>query len=547
MGKKSANAAGQLLPETLSNDRLAALEQVLLAHAWQRGDLQYQLKPCQLAMLTAIELSKRFKYVIKCARRLGKTYLLCTIAIMTCLRKPGAQVRYAAPTKVSLRKLIRPIMRKVLRQCPAHLRPKFVDNTFIFPNPVLLERARNGEKIRDIYEGGSEIHLAGVNNGHADDLRGPATDLFIIDEAGTVDDLHYLVHDVAMPQLLDEDMRVVEGRRLLVASSPPRTPAHEFTAMAIEAEAEGNYSHYDIFAGGYPTEVLRMFLLEDGIKADEVERFLAGDHENVSSTIKREYLALDVVDTDSALVSEWRAEFELEEIPLDEFFPFYFKYESLDVGVQHFTVCIYGHYDFRKAALYIHEEDWMNGPTMTTKKLAAAIKAKEAVVFAMPLKPSEREKLLQQGEPAPVYELRKRVSDKDLLLIQDLRADYGLPFQATDKGELEQMINDVRIWVGAKKVFVSKKCKQLLGCLRYGVWNKHRTDFDTSVTYGHFDALAALMYLIRNIKADAAINPIPSTYGKAPEDYWINTDKTREARKKKMAQAFTPKRAGRVR
>lgn len=518
---------------------LSALEQlatVVTSQLWERGDLHYKLKPCQLDMLNAIEASKRFKYVIKCARRLGKTYLLCTIAIMTCLHKSGAQVRYAAPTKLSLRKLIKPIMRKILKDCPEHLRPKFVkeDNTYIFPNP---ERVAAGAK--DIYEGGSEIHLAGVNNGNADDLRGTAADLFIIDEAGTVDDLHYLVHDVAMPQLLDEDLQVVSGRRLLIASSPPRTPAHEFTAMAKEAELEGNYSHYNIFAGGYPTEVLRLFLREDGIPADQVERFLAGDYENVSSTIKREYLALDVVDTESALVPEWKGDFVVGDIVKDEFFPFYFKYESLDVGVRHFTVCLFGHYDFRAARLYIHDEVAMNGPQMTTKLLAAAIKTTEKAVFAVPGK--------EQEDPPVIFSIRKRISDKDLLLIQDLRADHGLLFSATDKGELEQMINDVRVWVSSKKVFVHSRCKQLLGCLAFGVWNKRRTDFDETAAYGHFDALAALMYLIRNIKADSAVNPIPADYGKPAEDYWINTDKKRESSREKLRQAFSQKRRRGVR
>lgn len=519
----------------LELDRLQNLQAALVATLWERGDLRYKLKPCQLDMLTAIEASGRFKYLIKCARRLGKTYLLCCIAIMACLGKPGTQVRFAAPTKLALRKLIKPIMRKIMLDCPDHLRPKYVkeDNTYVFPNP----NAPPGAK--DKFEGGSEIHLAGVNNGNADDLRGTATDLFIIDEAGTVDDLHYLVHDVALPQLLDEDLQIVKGRRLLLASSPPRTPAHEFTAMAKQAELEGNYSHYNIFAGGYPPEVLRMFLKEDGVSDEQIDRFMAGDYENVSSTIKREYLALDVVDTESALVPEWRGEFVVADIVRDEFFPFYFKYEALDIGVRHFSVCLFGHYDFRAARLYIHDEVVMNGPQMTTALLATAIKATEKAVFGVPGKETE--------VPPVIFKLHKRISDKDLLLVQDMRADHALPFSPTDKGELEQMINDVRIWVTAKKVWVHERCKHLIGCLSYGVWNKKRTDFDETLQYGHFDGLAALMYLIRNIKVDATVNPIPSDYGKPAESHWFNPDKKRLDRKEKLRRAFTQGRPRRVR
>lgn len=494
---------------------LAELNSTLTERAWDEGSIRYLLKPCQQDMLTAIEASERFKYVIKCARRLGKTFLLCVIAVSECLRKPGAQVRFAAPTKIMLRKLIKPIMAKILAECPPELRPEFVDNTYVFPH-------RPGFALR------SEIHLAGVNNGNADALRGPATDLAIVDEAGTVDDLHYLVHDVLLPQLIDENMQVVQGRRMLIASSPPRTPAHEFTAMANEAEVDGNYSHYNIFSGGYPNEVLRMFLKEDGVKADEIERFFSGDYEHVSSTIKREYLALDVVDEESALIPEWRSEFVVEDIVKDEFFPFYFKYEALDVGVRDNTACLFAHYDFKRAELFIHDEVVMNGPQMTTRVLAEAVKAKERVVFGVPGKEKE----------GGVFQVKLRVSDKDLLLIQDLRADHGLPFLATDKGELEQMVNELRIWVGNRKVKVHKRCKQTIGCLAYGVWNKRRTKFDRTPAYGHFDALAALMYLVRNIKHDCTVNPIPRDFKKQPEEHWFNEDTRRTELASKMKRAF---------
>lgn len=487
----------------------------LVVDAWYSGDLRYKLKRCQRAMLDAISTSSRFKYIIKCARRLGKSYLLVAIAVMFCRRKAYAQVRYAAPTAKSLKNIIHPIMRKITEDMPAELRPewKAADGKYVFPGT------------------NAELYLAGVNNNHADDLRGTACDLFIIDEAGTVDDLHYLVHDVALPQLLDPDGHVVAGRRLIMASSPPRTPAHEFTQMANEAEVGEYYSHYNIFEGEYPNEVLSMFLREDGISEADLEALLSGDLLNIkSTTVKREYLALDVVDEKSALCPEWDNR-EGEAFEVDEYFQFYQKYNSLDVGVRHFSVSLAGHYDFLQAKLFMHDEVARSGPEMTTDLMAQDIRRMEEQRFGVKWEMVDGDGARKKWKMVPPdnnFKLR-RVSDINLLLIQDLARMEGLFFDPTDKGELEQMVNQVRVWVAAGRIVVHPRCKQLLGCLKYGIWNKRRTDFDVSLAYGHFDAFAALMYLVRNV--DDRTNPIPPTY-KKPIDDWFYPDPVAGKREK---------------
>lgn len=457
-----------------------------ITELWNRGELSWKLKPCQQEMLAAIQRSNRFKYVIKCARRLGKSYLLCTLAIMVCLQKPGAQVRYAAPTAKALMKIVRPIMRRILADCPPELRPIFKasENVFIFPN-------------------GSEIHLAGVNSGHAEDLRGPAADLFLVDEAGSVDELHYLIHDIALPQLLDTDGNVVKGRRLVVASSPARSPAHDFTELADEAEVQGYYSHYTIFHGGYSNEIIELFLREDGVPEADIQALLAGDLGAVkSSTVRREYLAQDCIDESLAIVPEWSESYVGEPTP-DEFHQFYWHFEWMDMGTVDFTVCLFALYDFKKATLYVIDEVWMSKPDMTTPPLAKLIKDKEAELW--PPKPEERPRVNQ------------RVADNSHpLLLNDLAAYHQLAFQATSKDRLHEMVNKVRTFVGQGRLVISPRCKQLLGCMRTGVWNQKRTEFARSKAFGHQDALAALVYGIRNL--DESYNPIPATYGFDPQN-----------------------------
>ncbi len=432
--------------------------------AWHTANLEYPLKPCQREMRKAVHAWSGFKYFIKCARRLGKTHLLCSMAVEQCLAKPNAKVRYGASTGDALEEMVLPVMEAVLADCPKELEPKWMASKKVY-----------------IFKNGSRIRLAGIDL-HPDRLRGTACDLFIIDEAGFVSELGYFIDSVAMPQFLDPNNQVVAGRKLVIASSPAKTPAHEFTEMCNEAKINGNYSWFDIYAGGYPDAVLEEFAKDCGGKQ--------------SSTWLREYMALDVVDEEQAIIPEWKPEYE-QLPPIDELFHFYMKYESLDIGVRDLTVCLFAYYDFKRAKLYMMDEFVISGPKMTTEKLAEGVRVLEKQTF---------------GD----FSVYKRVSDIDLLLIQDLSILHGLPFFQVEKGTLEEMVNEVRIWVNAGRIVVSPKCTQLCGSLRYGVWNEKKTEFERSKAYGHFDALAALIYLVRNV--DRTTNPIPRHYGINPQD-----------------------------
>lgn len=459
----------------MATSKPKAAPESIIAELWRRGELRWKLKRCQVVMLDAILGSGRFKFIVKCARRLGKSYLLCLFAIETCLKKPGAQVRYAAPTAKALRKIVRPIMNKILRDCPDELRPRFIssEGMYVFPN-------------------GSEIHLAGVNSGNADDLRGTACDLFLIDEARDIDELHYLVHDVAMPQFLDPDGNVVRGRRLVVASSPAHSSGHEFTVMAQEAKAEGNYAHYDIFAGQYPADVIRMFLIEDGVPEADVEALLAGRHTEIkSTTVKREYLAMDVIDEEVAIVGEWRPRFIFERKP-EETDKYLHRYLWMDIGVQRdLTVILLVLYDFPRAMAYIEDEVVIKGPIVTTALIAKELKAK-----------------IEEAGRREYQDCYRRIADNSHpLLLNDLSFDHQILFSPTDKGRLHEMVNTLKMWVKDGRLGAHPRCRHTTGSLEAGTWNKQRTEFARSEAFGHYDAIAACVYGVRNV--DENTNPIP--------------------------------------
>ena len=409
-------------------------------------------------------------WVDNCSRRLGKSYRLIIRAIEVALRQPESQIRYAAPTQKALKKIVRPLFGKICKDAPPDCRPIFnqQEGSYMFPNK-------------------SEIHIAGVNNGHGEDLRGTEAHLAIVDEAGFIDDLEYLVGDILMPQLL------TTNGKMILSSTPSRTPAHPFRKYCMRAMKENCYSEYDIYQAGYPPEVIERFRKESG-----------GEN---STTWKREYLCQFVVDESYAIIPEWRPEYE-KAIPRDDYFQFYHLYEFMDMGVKDKTVVIFAYYDFLNARLVIEGEVVMHGPQMTTEKLAAAIKQKE----------------LQLWGGRKVY--RRIADNNNPLMLLDLGSLHGMHFMPTQKDGkterttiLEAMVNELRIQVGSGRVVVNPSCTETIGCLKFGIWDEHRTTFERVEEFGHFDALAALIYGNRNI--DRNTNPIPGNLNVNPHTHYI--------------------------
>jgi len=193
----------------------------------------------------------------------------------------------------------------------------------------------------------------------------------------------------------------------------------------------------------------------------------------------------------------------------------------MDLGVKRdFTCVLFAYYDFIKAKLKVLDEFTIKN--MTSKDLIEAIKVKEKLWF--------------NGKA--VY---RRVADSDNpLLINDMTSLHGLAFMPTDKSTLEIMVNETRVFIQAGKLEVDPRCKFLIGCLEDGVWSnnemgRQRKEWARNLAYGHFDGLAALVYLIRNL--DTATNPIPITHYYDPSNALIN-NQTNNANKEQILKLF---------
>lgn len=434
---------------------MAAAAQDPIAQLWRLGDISYLLHRGQEEIRDRFEAATARRFVVCCSRRFGKSYLCCTLAIEAALRKPNAQIRYAAPTAKMVRSIIEPLMRQILDDCPRWLRPSHhrQEGVWRFPN-------------------GSEIHVAGCDNGNAERLRGTSTDLGIVDEAGFVDELEYVVQDVLLPQTITTD------GRLLLVSTPPRSPAHDFVRYCTEADAAGAYEHRTIYDAPHLTPA----------QIEEYERESGGAE---SSTWRREYLAQVVVDTSWAIVPEWTdaEQYVVGEVERPLFFH---AYVGMDVGYSDLTVALLGYYHWGLARLVVEGE--------VVKQRAPSGEIDAAV--------AELERELW-GD----HEVRRRVVDAPAIVVADLRRFHGRSWSEARKDDAEAALNALREDVRRHRILVHPRCRTLIAHLRYGIWNKSRTSFDRSDAdgLGHFDAIDALKYLLRHV--DRHDNPFPADFG----------------------------------
>jgi hypothetical protein len=462
---------------------------------WSRGELSWKLHSAQSYLEETYRKIKGQLFVGNCSRQWGKSYWAVKTAIEVAIRIPKAQIRYGAAFQSDLVDFIIPAFENILEDAPAHVRGKKIGHYYVFPN-------------------GSRIKLVGLDK-NPNGLRGNTLDLIVIDECGFVTNLDYIYKSVIVPATLHRP-----NCKIIMISTPPSTPAHPFVDYCQKAETEGAYVKLDIFTNPRITE-------------DDIERMAQEMGGRDSTTFRRECLCEFITDSDLQIIPEWNDKY-VQDLPRDEFFQYYHKYVGMDLGVKDLTAGIFGHYDFKRASLIIEDEFEMNGPSMNTLLLVGEIRKREKELWNNVEVPRDF-----NNNPIPF----RRVSDNNWpILIQDLSSIHSLTFIETSKDNLEAMINEVRLMAQAGQLIVNPRCKKLIGCLRYGVWDNKKKSFARSNVYGHFDHLAALVYLIRNLAKGT--NPIPATHGFENHKAWLGhvKDKARSSNNaRQMAKALTPK------
>jgi hypothetical protein len=434
---------------------------------WRRGHLSWMLDVNQKQLYDLFYNTDHRVQTWLLARRSGKSYCLCVLAIETCLKKPGAIVKFLAPTRVQVNLIIRPLMRKVLESCPDDIKPEYKakDNIFYFPN-------------------GSELQLSGTDGGSAERLRGGDSDLAIVDEAGSCTDLKYCVKDILLPTTL-----ITKGK-ILLASTPPEDTEHDFVDFIEEAEARGS---------------IVIKTIEDNPRIDAIEKEkliieLGGMN---SESTQRELYCRMVKSKNNSVVPEFTDD-KVPEIVLDnlEIPPFYDSYVSMDLGYKDWTVVLFAYYDFKLDKVVIQDEIVTFGTEMYLDKLGSDIMRKEKQLWTNPI----------TGE---TLKPRKRVSDHNLIAINEIRraTNYQIFFDMANKEGKHASINNLRMMIASNKIAIHPRCVTLIRHLKNAKWasTTAKDTFARCPQGSHYDAVDACAYLLKAVEFKR--NPYPKNYG----------------------------------
>jgi len=429
------------------NDK-ESLEFTLWA-AWNLNRIDYLLHPGQDVINEAYQKVENKLFVANCARRFGKTFWIAVISLKVARSKPLARVKIASAFLKDVEEYIVPTFDIVMESMPDDIRPIYLES-----------------KKKYVFDNGSEIQIVGLDRS-PNGGRGNYCDLYIFDEAGFIKNLSYIYSSIVVPMTMYR-----EGARVIMISTPPKTPDHDFIDFIIKAKRENAYVELDIFKNPMVTKEI----------ADEYKRECLTETDWL-----REYMCQIVTDKTSAIIPEM-SNLNYTRISKDENYSKYHKYVSMDLGVRDLNVTLFAYYDFLRAKLVIEREHVMSGPEMTTPKLHAEI--------------SSIEKELWNGETP-----YKRVADNNNpLLLLDLGSIHGMFFHSTSKDSLHAMVNNLRVWIANNRIEIDESCKFLIDSLNFGVWNDQRTEFARSKSLGHYDAIASIMYLVRNV--DEQTNPV---------------------------------------
>lgn len=450
---------------------------------WKKGVLKYKLRPEQIEIYNAIWKAIREKqssYTVLCSRQLGKSFVDLIIGMEFCIRFPGSRVPFAIPVAANYEEMYLGSINEITKDCPQDLLPE-----------------HNVSKKTITFKNGSWIKISGVEGENYISLRGGPAALVFVDESAFMSKLKRVIDDVLFPMTTTTDGVIVQS------TTPPPTLDHEFFEYYERDKAEGRLSVFNLLESTLPEEK----------KQRIIKKYSTKDHPTgiTNPTFRREYMCEFVSDETKLIIPEWSEALTneghpyVQDYPKDDYYKYYHKYPAMDLGFsQDFTACIYGYYNFLKRKLIIQNEFVDMGYKYTTETLSIKLKALEDETW-QEHKPYLR--IADSNNPQMIADLGVTYQ-MPWAVVRKTKTDSGMPTE-TKQSVLNGMVNKLRVMVGNGDIIIDPKCTHLIGCLQNATWDG--TKFAHSPTYGHFDGLAALIYLVKVL--DTYTNPIPPGLG----------------------------------
>lgn len=424
---------------------------------WKRGVLLYKLREAQKNIYQKwIESKSRTKKLVCVgSRRLGKSTLGITICLEEAIKHPNSNVLFVVPVLKNVDRYVLEIANKVLVDCPLSLRPEWLPQKNIFK-----------------FSNGSQIFCVGSSNQSYENLRSMRVNLAVIDEAQKMEDLEIIVDEVVIPSLLDSD------GYMLMYGTIPRQPNHPFMQRYVrDAEKANAYIEFDIYQAGYPPERIEAFKREVS-----------------KETFAREFECKRDADKKLNVTPNFKME-HIKRVPDPVYFPSLISYTAMDIGgALDNTHIPFAYFDSVRKKLVVKAESVWAAQESRVDKIAQAVK--------------QNEKMLSK-------KVRRVCDTNNFILVKELQEKHRLVFEPVKKGpgSLEAMLEILNIWIENDRIEIDPSCKVLINELRYGSWNKTRTDLDRK-TDSHCDGIIALAYLLtivnekHNIKVQAVEDTI---------------------------------------
>lgn len=446
---------------------------------WRRGVLVHLMHSVQKEMYMIYEnANPQSTLVWLLARQSGKSYLLAILALTEAIRNPNSIIKLLTDTKLHVQTIFEPLFREILESCPDDVKPEYLPSKFIY-----------------VFPNGSQIQMAGTDANNAERLRGQKSNLILVDEAAFCNNLNYNVMSILFPTTTHT------GGKIVLASTPPEEPDHEFIDFIEIAEAEGALTKKTLFDNP---------LLSDDKKQHIISKFIGGVN---NPNFRREYLCELIRDENRTVIPEF--DDDLQKLVVRQYSKpaFYTPYVAMDLGFKDLTVVLFGYYDFKQDKVIIEDEIVKEGKDLKLNTFSEEILKKEEMLW-MNILTNE------------LIKPELRISDVDYIVINEInRASMNrLNFQAVKKspGYKLPLINQLRVMLQSEKIYISPKCEVLITHLKNARWKdaSSKDDFARSPGLGHYDAVDALLYLVKSINYTK--NPYPANHGRHGDDTFYN-------------------------
>jgi hypothetical protein len=338
--------------------------------------------------------------------------------------------------------------------------------------------------------------------------------------------LSHWVTSVITPQFATR-----EWGKILVASTPPLTPAHDLTPLRKKSVTAGQYAKYTLDDLDH---------IKDDVKAALIKSVFEGidGGDGGITAVLRELFCEHVTEDTMAIIPEMRH--VKDEVVANVIKRMLTRYPSLssmadrltapggsiieklvrpehfdcyvvaDFGFSDLTVVLFAYYDFKRALLCIEDE--------------LVFKGKSGIDVARGTMQKRHELWgIQKAPRAQLADVTPQVvADMAQATVHDRIAGHSAMcmWGGVEKTDADAALNTARAMISERRVRIDPRCTVLIDHLSNGVWaNGRKTTFDRSAAYGHFDAIDAFKYLVRHV--DWRRNPTPALHGLDPSTHHI--------------------------